>query len=368
MYHIGFIIEQVLGHKTHGKNLQQNIAAHPDIKAKWALPAWQTTGIKAKIPLYKSNWTVQAGIQARQAIARWQRTTPVDGLFFHTQVPAVLAQSWLPKIPAIVSLDATPRQYDRLGEFYDHETGPSWLEQKKWQLNVTCYQKARHLITWSEWAKQGLVDEYEVPPDKITVIPPGVNTADWQRPFPPQLDPQTPVKILFVGADFERKGGPILLQAFRQLRETNQAELHLVTRDALLPEAGVTIYNNMQANSPELRQLFHSSHIFCLPSFGDCLPLVLAEAGAAGLPLIATDVAAIPELVRHRQTGLIVPPRDVKALREALQQLITLPQLRLDYGQQAQLLVQQAHDAPTNTTRLLTLMKKIIDEVKNDHE
>ena len=54
--------------------------------------------------------------------------TKLDALFFHTQVPAILAQSWLRKIPGIVSLDATPLQYDELGAFYKHEQGPAWLE------------------------------------------------------------------------------------------------------------------------------------------------------------------------------------------------------------------------------------------------
>ncbi|MCB8945996.1 MAG: glycosyltransferase family 4 protein [Ardenticatenaceae bacterium] len=366
MYQIGFIIEQVLGHVTHGKNLQQNIPSHPEIKARWALPTWQTTGLIAQIPVVKSNWTVHAGLQARQAIAQWQQQTPVDGLFFHTQVPAILAQNWMRHIPAIVSLDATPLQYDRLGEFYAHETGPSWLEQKKWQLNVSCYQKARHLVTWSDWAKQGLIDEYQVPPDKITVIPPGVNTAEWQRPFPTTHSANSPVKILFVGANLERKGGHILLEAFRQLRATTNIELHLVTKDTLPPEDGLTIYNNMQPNTPQLKQIFHQSDIFCLPTFGDCLPMVLAEAGAATLPLISTNVAAIPEIVRHQETGLVVPPQNVAALAEALQQLITNPDLRRSYGQNAQTIVQQHHDAPTNAARLITLLKQIIDEAKNN--
>jgi hypothetical protein len=61
-------------------------------------------------------------------------------------------------------------------------------------------------LKWSEWAKLGLVQDYDVPADKITVIPPGVNVHEWLRPMPrvPHADP---VKILFVGGDIERKGG-----------------------------------------------------------------------------------------------------------------------------------------------------------------
>ncbi|MEZ4593157.1 MAG: glycosyltransferase family 4 protein [Chloroflexota bacterium] len=288
---------------------------------------------------------------------------------FFTQVPAVLAQKWLHKIPAILSLDATPRQYDRLGEFYEHDTGPSWLEQKKYELNVSCYRAASHLVTWSDWAKQGLIDEYFVPAEKITVIPPGVNTAEWTPPASAPKSETAPVKILFVGGDLARKGGLVLLEAFRQLRgEANgtaalaNLELHLVTRDAVTPEPGVHVYNQMQPNSPALKQLFYDSDIFCLPTFGDCLPMVLSEAGAAGLPLVSTSVAAIPEIVQQEKTGLLVPPNDTAALTAALRTLILNRDQRLAYGQQAQALVRQAHDAPTNARQLLTLLKQKIDE------
>ena len=81
----------------------------------------------------------------------------LDALFFHTQVPAVLAQSWLRKIPGIVSLDATPLQYDELGAFYKHKQGPAWLENWKWRLNRDCFRSARRLVAWAEWTKLGFV-------------------------------------------------------------------------------------------------------------------------------------------------------------------------------------------------------------------
>src|SRR5947209_4694462 len=84
------------------------------------------------------------------------------------------------------------------------------------------------LVTWVEWTKLGLVQAYGVPADKITVIPPGVNVHEWRRPMP-HVPHANPVKILFVGGDLERKGGLVLLKAFRALRHLRH-ELHLVTK------------------------------------------------------------------------------------------------------------------------------------------
>ena len=209
-YKFGFVLEQSLGHVTHAKNLLTNVARDPEVHAHWGLIDFEAIGIAGRIPLYRSNWTMRAGVRAYQEVARMNRKTRLDALFFHTQVPAVLAQRWLRKIPGIVSLDATPRQYDELGAFYKHEQGPAWLEAWKWRLNRDCFRSARRIVAWAEWTKLGLVNGYEVPADKITVIPPGVNVREWRRPIP-RVPHTGPVKILFVGGDLERKGGLVLL-------------------------------------------------------------------------------------------------------------------------------------------------------------
>ena len=94
----------------------------------------------------------------------------------------------------------------------------------------------------------------------MTVIPPGVNVRDWLNPDS-RAGRSGSVKILFVGGDLARKGGLLLLQAFRALRESGAGaspgvELHLATRATLPPEPGLFVYNNMQPNSGPLKQLY----------------------------------------------------------------------------------------------------------------
>jgi glycosyltransferase involved in cell wall biosynthesis len=354
-YEFGFLLEQSLGHVTHTKNLITNVALDPEVHAHWGLIDFEATGVAGRIPVYRSNWTVRAGVRAYREVARMNRQTRLDALFFHTQVPAILAQRWLRRLPSIVSLDATPLQYDELGAFYKHEQGPAWLEAWKWRLNRNCFRSARRLVAWSEWTKLGLVQGYGVPADKITVIPPGVNVHEWRRPKPrvPHADP---VKILFVGGDLERKGGLVLLEAFRALRHL-RPELHLVTKDRPAPEPDVFIYNNLEANSQPLKDLYHTCDIFALPTFGDCLPMVLSEAGASGMAIISTNVAAIPEIVRNGETGLTVPAGDAVSLTQALRDLATNPTLRMTLGERAMAHVTLRYDAPTNASRLLGLLK-----------
>ena len=357
-YRIGFVIEQALGHHTHALNLRQTVPEDDEVDAEFGLVPWSVRGAARFIPVYRSNWTLRAGLRARRLLRGMQRAAPLDALVIHTQVPAVLALDWLRRVPTLVSLDATPIQYDELGTAYGHGAGPAWLEHLKWRLNRAVFQRARHVVAWSQWARAGVVEGYAVAPERVSVIPPGVPTANWTRPAP-RGQTDAPIRVLFVGGDAERKGGLLLLEACRRLRLQLPLELDLVTRSRVAEEPGVRVHGGIQANSSELRELYHRADIFCLPTGGDCLPLVLAEAAASGLPLVATALAGIPEIVRPGDTGLLVERGDLTSLVDALKRLALDRDLRLAMGARARALAMSEHDSATNARRLLALVKRI---------
>ena len=139
----------------------------------------------------------------------------------------------------------------------------------------------------------------------------------------------------------------------------DRVELHLVTKADVAPTPGVTVHRNLGPNSAELVALYHRSDVFCLPTRGDCLPMVLSEAGAAGLPTVSTAVAGIPEIVQDGKTGLVVPPGDRAALVRALQTLVDDPGLRLRLGIAAQAIVSRDFDAAKNVQRLAELLRRV---------
>ena len=73
-------------------------------------------------------------------------------------------------------------------------------------------------MSWSAWAKDGVVDGYGIEPEQVTVIPPGRDAFALAPPAEHAATPTAPVRILFVGGDLQRKGGDVLLDAFRRLR------------------------------------------------------------------------------------------------------------------------------------------------------
>lgn len=357
--HVAFVLEQALGHVTHAQTLHRLLATQRLVDAEIFDVEWDVRGWAARVPVYRSNWTVRAGLRARQGIRRMHKARPLDAMFVHTQVPAVLNPDWVARIPTVVSLDATPLQYDALGEHYDHRRGQPRVEHLKWRANQRCFERAAHVVAWSSWAKHGVVEGYGIDEAKVSVIPPGVDPAEWERPARDHVD--GPVRILFVGGDLARKGGGTLIEAFRSLRDECHGDvaLDVVTRTDLEPEPGITVHRGLGSGDPALVECFHRADIFCLPTKADCLPMVLSEAGAAGLPLVSTAVAGIPEILRDGETGLVVDPDDPSSVARALRTLVTDRELRQRLGAGARRVVVREFDATRNMGRLVELLAAV---------
>jgi glycosyltransferase involved in cell wall biosynthesis len=354
---VGFILEQTLGHVTHAANLRSLVPADRRIDAEFVPVDYPRSGAAATLPGFR-NWTVQAGLRARRGIAALRRQGPLEALFVHTQVPAILLPDVMRRIPTVVSLDATPIQYDQLGAHYGHDRGGRRAEDVKWRLNRDCFRRAAHIVTWAEWTKSGLVEDYGIAAERITVIPPGVDVGRWtrrdQRQQPSADATEAPLRVLFVGGDFARKGGEVLLDAVHTVRESGVGiEVDVVTRDEVPAQAGVSVHRGLSPNSDRLIELYERADVFCLPTLGDCLPMVLSEAGAMGLALVSTDVGAIGEIVRDGHTGLLVPAADAAALASALSRMATDARLRRLLGDGARALVADQYDAAKNSARLV---------------
>lgn len=259
-------------------------------------------------------------------------------------------------VPTIISLDATPINYDTVGAFYGHKSsGP--LESLKFRANARAFSLATGLVTWCRWAKDSLVHDYGVPPEKITVIPPGVDLSLWPRRSSQSAHhPPRRLKLLFVGGDFKRKGGEVLLECFQRSFQ-ERCELHLVTQEPVRPGPNLFVYNGVKPKSETLTRLFAEADLFVFPTLADCAPVAVTEALAASLPVIATRVGAIPESVQDGKTGLLVDAGNAEQLRQALEWLTDHPEQRVEMGQLGRRLIEADYDAEKNCRRLLEVLK-----------
>jgi glycosyltransferase involved in cell wall biosynthesis len=355
-------MEQTLGHVTHSQNLRTALGRRTEISATWMPIGYEVRGLERFVPAFAGNWSVRASLRARNRLARELAHRRHDVLFFHTQVTALFSTSLMHRVPAVVSLDATPINYDSLGAAYRHRpAGGSWLDAKKYRMNKEAFGAARALVAWSEWAAASLVADYGVPRDRITVVAPGAAQLYFRigEARRPSTDSSRPVRLLFVGGDFARKGGYELLEAVTDARTARPFELHIVTRDAVAPIPRVFVHNGVRPNSTELFKFFREADVFVLPSHGECLSVALMEASAARLPLISTPVGALGEAAIHGQTALVVPPGDAGSLRGAIEALVDDEALRWRLGDGAHALARVKFDADRNNEVLLDLLTAV---------
>lgn len=349
---VGFVMEQTLGHVTHYANLRAAVDANPTVSATWYPLNFAPNDRLERLPFLRSNWSARASWRAWSTLMRADAAHRFDSLFFHTQVTTLLCSRLMRRVPSVVSLDATPRNYDVVGAAYGHRQGPAMVEALKRSVNARSLHAARALVTWCEWARQSLIHDYGVAGDRVAVIPPGVNLKLWPRPEP--REGTGPVRILFVGGDFARKGGEVLLSAFAGL--SHSCELHLVTKAPVESNGHVFVYRDATPNSEVLRNLYATADIFVLPTLADCFPLVVQEALAAGLPVISTDVGAISEAVVPNVTGVLVPPGDVSALRGAIEDLASDTARRKAIGMRGRAMAEERFDSAINAQRILAMV------------
>lgn len=179
------------------------------------------------------------------------------------------------------------------------------------------YEQADHVFTFGPSVRQLLTDAYNLPTRQSSAIGAGASVVPT-RPVDTSLERYARRNIVFVGVDWERKGGPELIAAFKQLRERMpDATLTIVGCSPELGEVdGVEILGRRPLS--ELEDYFHNAACFCMPSRLEPFGVVFVEAMQFGLPVISSDVGDIPAIVRNGHTGLIAAQGNVEALSEAL--------------------------------------------------
>ena len=169
----------------------------------------------------------------------------------------------------------------------------------------------------------------------------GVDTAKFKY----TVEPEQPVKIIMVARLLRDKGIQEFIDAAEVVKQSNPSVKFLLVGD--VDDGNPTSLNTKQLvelkNSEsvewlgarhDIAELLATSHIACLPSYREGLPKSLIEAAAVGRAIVATDVPGCREVVTHLMNGLLVPPRDSKALAAALLVLINDPELRSKMGRE----------------------------------
>jgi glycosyltransferase involved in cell wall biosynthesis len=219
------------------------------------------------------------------------------------------------------------------------------------------------IFTFSEYLRQSFIRDYHCPPDKVFNVGGAVNLTELPPPDPAK-DYHSP-RILFIGTEFNRKGGPQLLQAFRTVREAiPSAELHIAGPaqvDNLPP--GAFSHGHLSKADPDqklkLESLFRDSTLFVLPSLYEPFGIAPLEAMLYQLPAVVTNAWALPECVTPGINGDLVEKGSVEDLATKLVQLLSNPDRLATMGKQARELVLTRYTWPAVANRMSAIIKTL---------
>lgn len=311
--------------------------------------------------------------------SEWLMRANLQPFAFHsrTQTAERKLQAWEGRYDLIVQLhtlfapglDVTKRPYVIVTDNTYSNTvryWPKWApvdgerQRHEWlKLETEVYHNAKYCFTWSEFTRQSFINDYGLPEDRVVAVGGGSNfkPADLtQKPY----DTQTAV---FVGYEFERKGGYYLLEAWKQVnRVLPKATLNIIGPRTALADAmpGVHWLGRID-NRDELRQRLMEATVFVMPSLFEPYGHAFTEAMAMGLPIIAADHCAMPEIVRHDETGLLVPPRDAESLAEALIQLLSNPDTAQKMGHMANDEMKHARTWDDVAARMAPYIRQVVN-------
>jgi glycosyltransferase involved in cell wall biosynthesis len=352
---VAFAIENHLGHRTLLANMRGALADEPDLDAVWIPVEAHGNGVIDRIPRLRDTHALVLALSAGRGLRASAKQGKIDVAFLHTQRMAHLLMPWIRRIPTFLSIDGTPASLERYRTVYGlpPRKGNTYQPIRDAFHRLT-YGVARGVICMSELVRDTVVNHYGVPREKTLVLWPGVDIQAW-RP-PEERAPGSDVRLLFVGGEFDRKGGNLLL---RWARETQLRgwTLDIVTTQPIEVPDRVRHHAPMSPNDPRLRELVRQADLFVLPTRADMSPWVISEAKASGTAVLSTRVGALPEMVRDNVDGWLIPSDDFAALKTRLDEALRDPAPLAAMGIRAREDAEMRFDARRNAHQLLGFMR-----------
>jgi len=207
-----------------------------------------------------------------------------------------------------------------LANLQNPEFNPEQLFSKQW---ITCeqsiYDQATLVFTRSTNISKSLVEQYNCPPEKVRCVYAGGTTP--QELAQDNSEKYKSENILFVGRNWELKGGPELVEAFEKvLPDYPNATLTIIGCTPTLNNPQIKVIGPLSPS--ELSDYYEQASIFCLPTRTEAFGMAFVEALQYKLPIIGTNIEAIPDMIEDSHNGYLVPVKDSAAIAQALGKLL----------------------------------------------
>jgi starch synthase len=357
-----FLNENIGGHTAVHVNLREALVAHPEVTALFydvprpgrgrriagaAIPGLghldlDFQPLRAQLAL---SWNVRRRLAAQEGA--------YDVLHVYTHNAGLLSIDCLRRHPSVVSTDATGIQYGPLlPQRRATRFTPARVAAAR-VLEQRSFDAATIVVAQSRWTADSLRTDYGVSDDRLRLIPFGIAVPEIVEPTDRSRE-RLP-RVAFVGNTMDRKGGWRLLDVWRR-RLRQRCELVFVTRERVQPEPGVEVIRDIRPGDGRVQEILAASAVMALPTDQDISPNAVLEAMAVATPVVATRMAAIPELVTDGVSGLLIEPGDDEALGDALEKLLLDEELRRRIGAAARARVLEHFDCRVTTPALVQVL------------
>jgi glycosyltransferase involved in cell wall biosynthesis len=254
------------------------------------------------------------------------------------------------------------------GTFSISEHGPDIFFAPEWWRLDAKFARASFVACISHFCRSQVLIWTPVERwDRVHIVHCGIEPAE----FAPRTHEGPGTRLLFTGRLAPVKGLPLLLEAFARLQARHPTLTLAIAGDGperpaleaqaqrlgIAPRVEFLGYRS----SDHVRALLQESDVFVLPSFAEGVPVVLMEAMASGVPVVATRVAGVSELVEDGVSGFVVPPGDADALERAISTLLEDARLRARFGAAGRATVEREFDVAREATRLAALITAALD-------
>lgn len=305
-----------------------------------------------RIPLREAFYTTR---YLSKTVQRWMTRQVSAGNFAFTFQIQSLFDASTGLIPHFVYTDHTHLNRLSYPGYDQRKLRPArWIEMER-----DIYQHAAINFTRSENISRSLIGEYQIPAEKVVFA--GVGSNLDTRQIQMENDGYRNQNILFVGIDWERKGGPELLKAFEIVLQTHSnARLTIV---GCAPEIQLPNCQTIgKIPASEIGKYFQQASIFCLPTKNEPFGVAFIDALYYRLPIVGTNLGAIPDFVKPGENGYLVEPGEVENLARALIKLLDDPQKCRDFGEKGYALAQANYAWDSVAERISRSVRKVISK------
>jgi glycosyltransferase involved in cell wall biosynthesis len=333
-----FLTLDAMGWSTYARSVASVTADRDDVDAVhvnyWGGGLWRA--LSAPLPGGVGHFDSEA---RRVGLASWRirswllRRLDLRRFDVVHVTPHAYARGFLPAlsragVPLSVGLDATIwQEKGELRRLDDDEVRRRWGPLVEIQQSVIA--AADLVVAMSAWAAEGVAGGFGVDQDRLVVVPPTVPLTPFvTAPAGGGTREPGPVRMVFVGNDWRRKGGARLLR-WHQERWAGRVELHVCSAGAPVDRhARGVVWHGAVPNDVLRERILPAMDVLALPTAHDMSPWALVEAQAAGVPVVAFAIAGIPEIVDDGSTGLLAVPGHDDAFVSAVERLLEDPSLR----------------------------------------